>query len=61
MTYKPAEGSVAVVGSSVELVEGSQRVQGRSLIFFTGDDRILVDGREEARTETVLRRNPQKP
>jgi hypothetical protein len=35
-------------------------VEGRSLTFHVGDDRILVDGREEVRTESIFKRTPPK-
>jgi lipopolysaccharide transport protein LptA len=57
-TYTPKDGTIVVVGDKVELRDPGQKVQGRSLTFFVGDDRILVDGREEMRTETVFRRTP---
>jgi LPS export ABC transporter protein LptC len=64
--YDPVAGTVLVVGKNVVLHDmalpsPSQQVQGRSLTFRTGDSRVLVDGREEARTETVLRREPVRP
>jgi LPS export ABC transporter protein LptC/lipopolysaccharide transport protein LptA len=54
--YTPGDKTIAVTGDKVELVDDRQHVSGRSLTFFVGDDRILVDGREEARTETILRK-----
>ncbi len=56
--YTPADKTIVVTGDKVELVDDRQHVSGRSLTFFVGDDRILVDGREEARTETILRKKP---
>lgn len=56
--YTPADSSIVVTGEKVELVEEAHQVRGRVLTFYVGDDRILVDGREEARTETILRRKP---
>jgi len=57
-TYTPKNGTIVVAGEKAELRDPGQRVQGRSLTFFVGEDRILIDGREEMRTETVLRRRP---
>jgi LPS export ABC transporter protein LptC/lipopolysaccharide transport protein LptA len=54
--YTPADKSINVTGDKVEMKDDSQQVQGRSLTFFVGDDRVLVDGRQEARTETILRK-----
>jgi hypothetical protein len=64
--YDPVVGTVLVTGKSVVLKDmsqpaPSQQVQGRSLTFRTGNSSVLVDGREEARTEMVLRREPVKP
>jgi len=52
---------VVVVGEKVVLKDPTQEVQGRSLTFHVHDDRILVDGREEVRTETILKKEPSKP
>lgn len=59
-TYTPSTGTLELVGDKVELRDATQRVRGRSLIFHVGDDRILVDGREQVRTETVFRKEPPK-
>lgn len=56
--YTPADRTIVVTGNKVELTDDNQQAHGRSLTFFVGEDRILVDGREEARTETILRRKP---
>lgn len=56
--YTPADKTIVVTGRKVDLKDESQQVHGRTLTFYVGDDRILVDGREEARTETILRRKP---
>lgn len=56
--YTPADRTIAVSGDKVELKDATQQLHGRTLTFFVGDDRILVDGREEARTETILRKKP---
>ncbi|MGE0453892.1 MAG: LptA/OstA family protein [Vicinamibacteria bacterium] len=59
--YSPEERTIVVTGEGAELKEPAQQVRGRSLTFFIGEDRILVDGREEARTETIFRRAPPTP
>jgi LPS export ABC transporter protein LptC/lipopolysaccharide transport protein LptA len=59
--YTPAEKTIVITGEKVELKDPSQQVQGRSVTFYVGNDRIFVDGKEEVRTETVLRRNPEGP
>jgi len=59
--YSPEARTIVVTGEGAELKEPSQQVRGRALTFFIGEDRILVDGREEARTESVFRRIPPSP
>jgi lipopolysaccharide export system protein LptA len=59
--YSPEQRTIVVTGEGAELKEPSQQVRGRSLTFFIGEDRILVDGREEARTESIFRRTPPSP
>jgi lipopolysaccharide transport protein LptA len=54
--YTPKTGTIVVTGEKVQMKDESQQVEGRILTFFVGDDRILVDGREEARTETILKK-----
>ncbi len=60
-TYQLATGTITIEGEPVKLVGPGQDVQGRSLTFHVGDDKILVDGREEGRTETIFRKEPARP
>lgn len=60
-TYTPADETIVVVGEAVSLVGPGQDVRGKSLTFHVGDDRIVVDGREEGRTQTIFRKEPSKP
>ena len=60
-TYSLAEKTLVMVGERVLLKEPGQQIVGRSLTFVSGNDRILIDGREEARTETILKHEPPKP
>lgn len=60
-TYTPLDGTMVLVGEKVVLKDGGQVVQGRALTFNVGSERILVDGREQVRTETVFRREPPRP
>jgi lipopolysaccharide transport protein LptA len=55
-TYTPAEQVMELVGDEVALKEPSQEVHGRSVVFHAGDDSIVVDGREEVRTQTKILR-----
>jgi lipopolysaccharide transport protein LptA/LPS export ABC transporter protein LptC len=62
-TYDPRAGTMALVGEPVTLVDPRQQVQGRAVTFNLGDDRVVVDGQEQARTQTVIRsrRPPPRP
>ncbi len=59
-TYTPDTETFNLVGEKVTLNDPTQQVEGRSLTFHVGDDRILVDGREEVRTESIFKRTPPK-
>lgn len=54
-TYTPGTETMVLVGEKVVLKNPGQEVQGRSLTFRVGDDTILIDGREQVRTETIIR------
>jgi LPS export ABC transporter protein LptC/lipopolysaccharide transport protein LptA len=62
-TYDPRAGTMALEGEPVTLVDARQHVQGRAVTFNLGDDRVVVDGQEQARTQTVIRsrREPPRP
>lgn len=60
LTYHPASQSMLLVGEVV-LKDAGREVHGKALTFHIGDDRILVDGREQGRIETVLPKEPPKP
>jgi lipopolysaccharide transport protein LptA/LPS export ABC transporter protein LptC len=60
-TYTPATGSVELAGEQVTLQDATQQVRGRALTFNLHDDRVTVDGREQVRTETVLKKAPPRP
>ncbi len=59
--YTPADETMHLTGDRVELLDGQRTTRGRSLTFHVGDDTILVDGREEGRTETILKKEPSQP
>jgi lipopolysaccharide transport protein LptA/LPS export ABC transporter protein LptC len=59
-TYTPDTETFTLVGEKVTVNDPTQQVEGRSLTFHVGDDRILVDGREEVRTESIFKRTPPK-
>jgi hypothetical protein len=49
------------VGPKVVLKDPTQEVEGRTLTFHVGDDRVLVDGQEQVRTLTILRNRKEPP
>jgi lipopolysaccharide transport protein LptA/LPS export ABC transporter protein LptC len=61
-TYTAKDETLVLVGEKVELKDVDRRIIGRILVFQVGSDRILVDGREETRTEAIFKRKePPKP
>lgn len=60
-TYTPTDERIVIEGPKVVLSAPGQQVEGRTLTLQLGDDRIVVDGREEARTETIFRKEPRTP
>jgi len=62
-TYTPADETMVLTGEKVVLQDPQQQVEGRSLTFHVGDDRILVNGQEQVRTQTIIRstKEPPKP
>ncbi len=58
-TYTPGDETLVLVGEKVHVRELDRSIEGRYLTFKVGGDRIRVDGREEVRTETVLKRKEQ--
>jgi lipopolysaccharide export system protein LptA len=55
-TYTAKDQTLVLVGEKVVLLEPDRRIEGRVLTFQSGSDRIRVDGREEVRSEAVLKR-----
>jgi lipopolysaccharide transport protein LptA/LPS export ABC transporter protein LptC len=60
-TYTPVNETLVLVGEKVVLQDVDRRMEGRSLTFQVGNDRIRVDGRDEVRTEAVLERRGPEP
>jgi lipopolysaccharide transport protein LptA len=58
-TYTPATGTMVLVGEPVVLKDPSQVIEGRSVTFRVGDDLIVVDGREEVRTQLLIKKEPR--
>ena len=56
--YLPEEESMTVRGDSARLENAGKLTEGKQLTFFLGDDRILVDGREQTRTKTTYSSKP---
>jgi lipopolysaccharide transport protein LptA/LPS export ABC transporter protein LptC len=59
--YTPGNETMILTGDNVVLVDKERRTAGHSLTFHVGDDRILVEGREEGRTETILKKESPPP
>jgi lipopolysaccharide transport protein LptA/LPS export ABC transporter protein LptC len=59
--YTPRDETMVLTGDRVVLQDPQQQVEGRSLTFHVGDDRILVDGREQVRTQTIIRAQQKEP
>jgi hypothetical protein len=49
---------MVLVGEKVTLDDPTQRLQGRSLTFRVGDERIQIDGGEQVRTRMIIRSIP---
>jgi lipopolysaccharide export system protein LptA len=60
-TYAPAAGTLTIVGEKVRMKDPEQEIEGRSLTLHMGDDRILVDGQEQVRTQTIIRGRKEGP
>ncbi len=59
-TYNPAAETFLLVGDKVVLTDPKQLIEGRSLTFHVGDERILVDGREEVRTQMIIKKQESR-
>jgi lipopolysaccharide transport protein LptA len=59
--YTPRDETMVLTGERVVLNDPQQQVEGRSLTFHVGDERILVDGREQVRTQTIIRAQQKEP
>ena len=57
--YLPEQESMTVEGQSARLENAGKLTEGKQLTFFLSDDRILVDGREQARTKTIYSSKPR--
>jgi LPS export ABC transporter protein LptC len=57
--YLPKDESMTVHGETATLENAGKLTQGKQLTFFLTDDRILVDGREQARTKTTYSSKPR--
>jgi LPS export ABC transporter protein LptC/lipopolysaccharide transport protein LptA len=60
-TYEPQAGRLNIVGEKVRMKDPEQEVEGRSLTLDLRDDRILVDGQEQVRTQTIFRGRKDAP
>jgi lipopolysaccharide export system protein LptA len=60
-TYAPGPGTLTIVGDKVRMKDPEQEIEGRSLTLHLADDRILVDGQEQVRTQTIIRGRKEPP
>ena len=60
-TYSPQSETMVLVGPKVVLKDPAQEIEGRTLTFHVGDERVLVDGQEQVRTLTILRNRKEPP
>jgi lipopolysaccharide transport protein LptA/LPS export ABC transporter protein LptC len=60
-SYDPQNETLELVGEKVTLRDSKNNVSGRKLTLHLPDDRILVDGGEIGRTETILKKEPKRP
>lgn len=52
LTYLPDDAQYVMVGVPVVMLENCRETKGKTLKFFRGSDRILIDGNEQQRTES---------
>ena len=52
---------MVLVGDDAILTDPQQQSRGRTLTFHVSDDRVLVDGHEEGRTESIFKNGPPRP
>jgi lipopolysaccharide transport protein LptA len=60
-TYTTADQMVVLVGKEVVLKDPKQETKGRSVAFRVGGDRVIVDGQDEARTESSFKQQVGGP
>ena len=58
--YTPGTETMLLLRDKVVLKDPSQELKGRSLTFQVGGARVLVDGREQVRTELIIRDKPKQ-
>lgn len=54
--FRPLLDTLEVAGEGATLKEPGREVEGRSLVLHLKEDRLTVDGEEQGRTDTVIRR-----
>jgi len=57
-TFTPADQTFVIVGDDVSLDDPELRLQGHTIQFRIGDDKVLVNGEERVRTEMILLGRP---
>ncbi|MCU0242457.1 MAG: hypothetical protein MUF51_08540 [Vicinamibacteria bacterium] len=61
LTYTPVDGKLSIVGRPAQFTDLSRTVEGLSLTFYLGDDRIAIDGQDVQRTITRIPREIPQP
>ena len=59
-TYTPVDETMVIVGDKVLLTEPSRTVEGKRVVFQVGHEQVRVEGLDETRTETVIRKQKGK-
>jgi lipopolysaccharide transport protein LptA len=59
-TYTPGDQTMVLVGDRVTLKDPGRDIEGRTLVFHVGDERVTVDG-QTVRTETRFRKESPQP
>jgi lipopolysaccharide export system protein LptA len=57
--YLPKQESMTVLGERARLENAGNLTEGKQLTFFLGDDRIIVDGREQTRAKSTYSSKPR--
>lgn len=60
--YYPEEEKTILVGGRPRLLDSVKgRTEGRELVYFANNEKLIVDGVEQKQTESVIKRKPAAP